>query len=46
VIRTPVPAAELDTGAAVTVYKNLSRVERDFWTMKADDLDLRPIHHR
>ena len=46
VIRTPVPAPELAAPAVVTAYKNLSRVERDFRTMKADDLDLRPIHHR
>jgi len=46
VIRTPVPAAELDAPAVVTAYKNLSRVERDFRSIKADDLDLRPVFHR
>jgi hypothetical protein len=45
VIRTPVPARQLDAPAVVTAYKNLSRVERDFRIMKADDLDLRPIWH-
>jgi len=45
IIRTPVPATELDAPAAVTAYKNLARVERDFRSLKADDLDLRPIHH-
>ena len=45
IIRTPVPAAELDAPAAVTACKNLARVERDFRSLKADDLDLRPIHH-
>ena len=45
IIRTPVPAAQLDGPAAVTAYKNLARVERDFRSLKADDLDLRPIHH-
>jgi Transposase DDE domain len=45
VIRTPVPEGELDGPATVRAYKNLSRVERDFRSMKADDLDLRPIHH-
>ncbi len=45
VIRTPLPAAQLDAPGTVTAYKNLSRVERDFRTIKADDLDLRPIHH-
>jgi len=46
VIRTSVPATDLDTAAAVGTYKNLSRVEREFRSMKADDLDLRPIFHR
>ena len=45
IIRTPVPASQLDTPAAVTACKNLARVERDFRSLKADDLDLRPIHH-
>jgi DDE family transposase len=45
VIRTNVPTQTLDAPAAVTAYKNLARVERDFRSMKADDLDLRPIHH-
>ena len=45
IIRTPVPASQLDAPAAVTAYKNLARVERDFRSLKADDLDLRPIHH-
>src|SRR5271166_1438663 len=46
VIRTPVPAAELDAPGVVAAYKNLSRVERDFRSIKADDLDLRPVFHR
>src|SRR6516225_10795775 len=46
VIRTPVPPAQLDAPAVVTAYKNLSRVERDFRSIKADDLDLRPVFHR
>jgi hypothetical protein len=45
VIRTPLPAAEMDAPATVTAYKNLAFVERDFRSMKADDLDLRPICH-
>jgi hypothetical protein len=45
VIRTSVPAATLDPAGAVTAYKNLKHVERDFRITKADDLDLRPIHH-
>jgi hypothetical protein len=30
----------------VAAYKNLARVERDFRSIKSDDLDLRPIFHR
>ena len=46
VLRTPVPADELDAPAVVTAYKNLRYVERDFRHIKADDLDLRPVFHR
>ena len=35
----------LDAAGAVTAYKNLKYVERDFRITKADDLDLRPIYH-
>jgi len=45
VLRTPVPAAELDGPAVVTAYKNLKYVERDFRSIKSDDLDLRPVFH-
>ena len=46
VLRTPVPAHELDAPAVVTAYKNLKYVERDFRHIKSDDLDLRPVFHR
>jgi hypothetical protein len=46
VLRTPVPADELDAPAVVTAYKNLRYVERDFRHIKSDDLDLRPVFHR
>jgi hypothetical protein len=46
VLRTSVPADHLDAPAVVAAYKNLAHVERDFRTIKVDDLDLRPIHHR
>jgi hypothetical protein len=46
VLRTPVPATELDAPAVVTAYKNLKYVERDFRHIKSDDLDLRPVFHR
>ena len=45
VIRTNVAKEQLDAGAAVTAYKGLSVVERDFRSLKAIDLDLRPIYH-
>jgi hypothetical protein len=45
VLRTCVPADQLDTPGVVSAYKNLSHVERDFRILKSDDLDLRPIHH-
>jgi len=46
VLRTPVPEDQLDAPGVVTAYKNLSRVERDFRSIKTDDLDLRPVFHR
>src|SRR5689334_20863469 len=46
VLRTPLPASQLDGPAVVTAYKNLKYVERDFRSIKADDLDLRPVFHR
>jgi Transposase DDE domain len=46
VLRTPVPASDLDAPAVVTAYKNLKYVERDFRHIKSDDLDLRPVYHR
>jgi hypothetical protein len=46
VLRTPIPASELDGPAVVAAYKNLKYVERDFRSIKADDLDLRPVFHR
>ena len=39
-------AADLDAAGVVIGYKNLANVERDFRSIKTDDLDLRPIHHR
>jgi len=45
VLRTPVPAGQLDAPAVVSAYKNLKYVERDFRHIKSDDLDLRPVFH-
>ena len=40
-------AAEEKLGAAETAgaYKELGNLERDFWSMKSEDIDLRPIYH-
>ena len=46
VIRTPLPAEDLDAAGTVTAYKNLKYIERDFRHIKSDDLDLRPVFHR
>jgi hypothetical protein len=45
VLRTSLPTGRLDTPGVITTYKDLARVERDFRTIKADDIDLRPIYH-
>ncbi len=45
VIRTSVPAEDLDPAHAVQAYKDLSRVERAFRSMKTVDLEIRPIRH-
>ena len=45
VIRTTVPVEQMDAAKVVATYKSLARVERDFRSIKAIDLDLRPIHH-
>lgn len=44
-IRTTVDADQMDAAGVVAAYKNLSRVERDFRSLKAIDLHLRPVHH-
>ena len=41
VLRTPLPASQLDAPGVVTAYKNLKYVERDFAT-QGDDLDCGP----
>lgn len=45
VIRTSVPATQMDAAQVVATYKSLAHVERDFRSLKTIDLDLRPIHH-
>jgi hypothetical protein len=45
IIRTSVPQERMDAAAVVATYKSLAHVERDFRSLKAIDLDLRPIFH-
>jgi transposase len=45
VIRTNVPAAQASSEDAVRYYKELSKVERAFRSLKSIDLKVRPIHH-
>ena len=45
VIRTSVSAADMSSAHAVQAYKDLSRVERAFRSMKTVDLEIRPIRH-
>ncbi|NJL72018.1 MAG: IS1634 family transposase, partial [Candidatus Competibacteraceae bacterium] len=45
VIRTSVPEETLDDTGTVRAYKSLAKVERAFRTLKAVDLQVRPIHH-
>ena len=46
VVRTNVPEERMSAAAAVETCKRLGRVERAFRTMKASDLQVRPIRHR
>ena len=46
VIRTNLPAGQLNSAEVVGSYKALSRVERAFRSIKTVDLEVRPIHHR
>ena len=46
IIRTSVPAAQMDAAECVRRYKSLAQVERAFRSLKTIDLKVRPIHHR
>ncbi len=46
IIRTSVPAAQMDAPQCVRSYKSLANVERAFRSLKTVDLKVRPIHHR
>ena len=45
VIRSTVTGDDLDTAGVIGAYKNLANVEKDFRSLKAIDIDLRPVHH-
>jgi hypothetical protein len=45
VIRSTITEDTADAPGIVQIYKNLKYVERDFKTIKIDDLDVRPIRH-
>ena len=45
IIRTSVPAAQMDAPDCVRNYKSLANVERAFRSLKTIDLKVRPIHH-
>lgn len=45
VIRTSVPAEQMDSAECVRRYKSLAQVERAFRSLKTVDLKVRPIHH-
>jgi transposase len=46
IIRTSVPAEQMDAPQCVRNYKALANVERAFRSLKTIDLKVRPIHHR
>ena len=45
IIRTSVPATQMDAPECVRSYKSLANVERAFRSIKTIDLTVRPIHH-
>ncbi|HUY49246.1 MAG TPA: IS1634 family transposase [Streptosporangiaceae bacterium] len=45
VIRASILEENATAPELVQTYKNLKHVERDFRTIKADDIDVRPIYH-
>jgi len=46
IIRTSVPATQMDAPQCVRHYKSLAQVERAFRSLKTVDLKVRPVHHR
>ena len=46
VVRTSEPDTALSTNDVVSTYKSLANLERDFWSLKTVDVNIRPIRHR
>lgn len=46
IIRTSLPAEQMEAADCVRNYKSLANVERAFRSLKTIDLKVRPIHHR
>ncbi|MCA1700579.1 MAG: IS1634 family transposase [Actinobacteria bacterium] len=46
ILRTSLAAERLQGPDVVRAYKQLKEIERDFRTLKGDELEIRPIHHR
>jgi transposase len=46
IVRTSINTERLKTNQVVDTYKSLAHVERDFRSIKVDDLDMRPVRHR
>jgi len=44
-ILTSVTADDLPTAAVIQAYKNLANVEKGFLSLKAIDIDIRPVRH-
>lgn len=45
VLRTSVDPDDLPTAAVIQAYKNLANVEKGFLSLKAIDIDIRPVRH-
>ena len=46
IVRSNVEPQQMDATQTVRAYKNLSKVERAFRSLKSVDLKVRPLHHR
>jgi hypothetical protein len=45
VLRSTIQDEEMDTAGVIGAYKNLANVEKNFRSLKAIDIDLRPVRH-